>query len=103
MLAIETRRRKVVVVRVHLEAVERVEVVLAPLPNVAHCIAERASRCVDRCWRAVAPQANRMIWFGHKVLHKVCPAYAPRYALTHFWFSREKAEMFQRAVAGASG
>ena len=43
---------------------------------------------VERCWRAVAPTANRMLWFRHKVLHKVCPAYAPRYALTHFWFDR---------------
>ena len=40
----------------------------------------------DWCWRSVAPTANRILWFRHKVLHKVCPAFKPRYALTHFWF-----------------
>ena len=40
----------------------------------------------DWCWRSVAPKANRFLWFRHKVLHKVCPAFAPRYAFTHFWF-----------------
>ena len=43
------------------------------------------------CWRSVAPEANRVLWFRHKVLHKVCPAHAPRYALTHFWFDRSAA------------
>lgn len=39
------------------------------------------------CWRAVAPQADTLILFrADRVLHKVAPARATRYALTTFFF-----------------
>jgi hypothetical protein len=55
-------------------------------------------RPAERCWRSVAPTANTMLWFRHKVLHKVCPAHKTRYALTHFWFDPAVAEA--HAAAG---
>jgi hypothetical protein len=38
------------------------------------------------CWRAVTPQAGRLILFLVKdCLHKVEPCYATRFAITNWW------------------
>ena len=43
----------------------------------------------ERCWRTVAPTAGRLVLFrSDRVLHKVAPSYATRYALTMFYFAR---------------
>jgi hypothetical protein len=39
------------------------------------------------CWRAVAPEADTLVLFrADRILHKVAPAHATRYALTTFFF-----------------
>ena len=39
----------------------------------------------ERCWRSVQPRAGRLLLFrSDRVLHKVMPAFATRYALTMF-------------------
>ena len=39
-----------------------------------HMLDDASSKRSEWCWRSVAPRANRLLWFRHKVLHKVCPA-----------------------------
>ncbi len=46
-----------------------------------------------RCWRAVTPSAGRLLLFrADEVLHRVVPCYAPRYALTAWWFVSPRGE-----------
>jgi len=43
----------------------------------------------ERCWRTVTPRAGRLVLFrSDRVLHKVAPAFAMRYALTMFYAAR---------------
>ena len=40
-----------------------------------------------RCWRGVLPLADRLVIFrAPHVLHRVAPTYAPRYALSAWWY-----------------
>ena len=55
----------------------------------------------ERCWRTVTPRAGRVVLFrSDRVLHKVAPAYATRYALTMFYAARYGKESRARKGIG---
>ena len=48
--------------------------------------AEGHAHAASKCWRTVPPRAGRLVIFrSDRVLHKVAPAHADRYALTMFF------------------
>ena len=54
----------------------------------------------DKCWRCVYPRAGRLVLFrSDRVLHKVNPTYATRYAVTMFFAAATKRELREQERA----
>lgn len=85
----------------------KLTMILYPNPDWAassggalHLLDERGASFSERAWRSVQPAAGTIVLFrSDRVLHKVVPAFATRYALTAFWFTGTDEEV-SRGLGG---